>query len=146
MAVQEVLGLRGFSEAVYTGTTALSGGLASSGNGQCGALSGSAVAISLNYGRDFSGQEDPEAYGKRQKKSYELAKKLHDRFITEYGSILCKDVQTKLMGRRFNFWDEKDKEAFLNAGGHVDKCTSVVGNAAKWTVEIILDAEENEEL
>jgi hypothetical protein len=45
----------------------------------------------------------------------------------------------KLFGRTFNLMDSKDYEAFIKAGGHVDKCPSVSGNAAKWTVEIILD-------
>jgi hypothetical protein len=65
--------------------------------------------------------------------------KLHDKFINEYGSILCKDIQKKIMGRSFNLWDPKDYEEFEKAGGHTDKCPDVVGKAAEWTVEILYD-------
>ena len=33
--------------------------------------------------------------------------------------------------------DDNDFQEFLRLGGHDDKCTSVVGNVAKWTVEIL---------
>lgn len=39
------------------------------------------------------------------------------RFVQEYGSCLCKDVQKKIFGRSFNFWDEKEKEIFEKSGG-----------------------------
>lgn len=100
------------------------------------------MAISLNYGRDLSGQEDPQAYHDRQKKSFELAKRPHDRFNAEYKSVICKEIQTKLMGRSFDFWKDEDNKAFFAAGGRVDKCPSVVGNGAKWAVGIILEEEE----
>jgi hypothetical protein len=34
--------------------------------------------------------------------------------------------------------DPKEYEEFEKAGAHIDKCPTVSGNAAKWTVEIIL--------
>ncbi|WP_455281762.1 C-GCAxxG-C-C family (seleno)protein [[Eubacterium] cellulosolvens] len=68
-----------------------------------------------------------------------LAKKLHDRFIEEYGSVICKDVQTKIMGRSYDFWNPKEREEFDKAGGHTEKCPDVVGKAAKWTIEILMD-------
>ncbi|MEM3004486.1 MAG: hypothetical protein QXK96_04235, partial [Candidatus Bathyarchaeia archaeon] len=35
--------------------------------------------------------------------------------------------------------DPKDREEFDRAGGHTDKCPDVVGKAARWTVEILLN-------
>ena len=140
MAVQEVLGLDDFSEGVYKASTALSGGQGNTLDGHCGALSGGTMAISLIHGRDFAGQEDPEAYLNRMWKSFALARKLHDRFMEEYGTVICKEIQTKLMGRTFDTWDVREQQAILDAGM---KCRDVVANAAKWTVEIILDEEEN---
>lgn len=98
------------------------------------------MAIGLIHGRDFAGQEDPEAYLNRMWKSFALARKLHDRFMEEYGTVICKEIQTKLMGRTFDTWDVREQQAILDAGM---KCRDVVANAAKWTVEIILDEEEN---
>ncbi len=130
-AVSEVLG-NGGSE-IFKAIDGLAGGLARSTNGTCGALSGGVVAISSRYGR-----EDFPNIGQREK-CMMLAKRLHDRFMEEYGSILCKDIQTKIMGRSYNFWDPKEREEFNKAGGHTDKCPDVVGRAAKWTAEILLD-------
>lgn len=64
--------------------------------------------------------------------------------MEEYGGVVCKDVQTSVLGRSYNFWDDDEREEFFAAGGRVDKCPSVVGNASKWAVEIILDAEAEE--
>ncbi len=130
-AFSEVLGKR--NEEIFKAIDGLAGGLGRTGNGTCGALSGGVAAISQRYGRE----EFPNL-GQREK-CMTLSKKLHDKFIEEYGSILCKDVQTKIMGRSYNLWDPKEREEFNKAGGHTDKCPDVVGKAAKWTVEILLD-------
>lgn len=130
-AVSEVLGKR--SDEIFKAIDGLAGGLGRTGNGTCGALSGGVATISRRYGRE----EFPNL-GQREK-CMTLSKKLHDRFIEEYGSILCKDIQTKIMGRSYNFWDPKEREEFNEAGGHTDKCPDVVGKAAKWAVEILLN-------
>jgi C_GCAxxG_C_C family probable redox protein len=129
-AVSEVLGMN--DRETFKAIDGLAGGLARSGNGTCGALSGGVAAISRRYGR-----EEFQNLGEREK-CMALAKKLHDKFMAEYGSIICKDIQTKILGRSYNFWDPKDREEFDRAGGHTDKCPDVVGKAARWAVEILL--------
>ena len=118
---------------IFRAIDGLAGGLGRTTDGTCGALTGGVAAISIRYGR-----EDFPNLGQREK-CMTLAKKLHDRFIEEYGSVICKDVQTKIMGRSYDFWNPKEREEFDKAGGHTDKCPDVVGNAAKWTVEILMD-------
>jgi len=130
-AVNEVLGVE--TGSVFKAIDGLAGGLGRSGNGTCGALAGGVASISHRYGR-----EEFRNLGQREK-CMELAKKLHDRFMEEFGSIVCKDVQKKIMGRSFNFWDPKEREEFDRAGGHTDKCPDVVGKTARWTVEILLE-------
>ncbi|WP_455277522.1 C-GCAxxG-C-C family protein, partial [[Eubacterium] cellulosolvens] len=93
------------------------------------------AAISRRFGR----KEFP-TLGTREK-MMELSKKLHDKFKGEYGSILCKDIQTKKMGRSYDFWDSKEREEFDKADGHTEVCPDVVGKAAKWAVEILLEEE-----
>jgi len=113
---------------------ALAGGCALSTQGTCGALSGGLLAIGSIAGRiyeDFS-------KGESRRRVFQYAKKLYDKFIKEYGSPLCKDIQKKIFGRSFNLLDTKDYAEFQKAGAHVDKCPSVSGNAARWTAEIIL--------
>ena len=113
----------------------LAGGTAVSTEGTCGALVGGLLAIGLVTGRTY---EDFSA-GYRKRRVFYYAKKLYDKFVEEYDSPLCKDVQKKIFGRSFNLLDPKDYDEFEKAGGHIDKCTSVSGNAAKWAAEIILD-------
>lgn len=130
-AVSEILGKE--SKEIFRAIDGLAGGLGRTTNGTCGALTGGVAKISQRYGR-----EDFPNLGQREK-CMTLAKKLHDRFIEEYGSVICKDVQTKIMGRSYDFWNPKEREEFDKAGGHTDKCPDVVGKAAKWTVEILID-------
>jgi hypothetical protein len=75
------------------------------------------------------------------RRGMQAAKALCVRFIQEYGSILCPQVQSKIFGRSFNLQDPADWKAFEDAGAHSDpsKCMSVVGNAARWTLEILID-------
>lgn len=114
---------------------ALAGGTSLSSRGTCGALVGGLLAISSIVGREY----DDFKAGKNKRRVFKYAKILYDRFISEYGSLLCCDVQKKLFGRSFNLLDKKEYEEFEKAGAHVDKCPSISGNVAKWTVELILD-------
>lgn len=114
---------------------ALAGGTALSTEGTCGALVGGLLAISSLVGRSYVDFKD----GKKKRRVFKYAKKLYDRFVEEYGSPVCKDVQKKIFGRSFDLLDPKESEEFEKAGAHVDKCPSVSGNVARWTAEIILD-------
>lgn len=132
-AVSETLG-NGSAE-IFKAMDAFAGGLGRSGDGTCGALSGGVAAISCRYGRaDFGNTENSG-----RERGMLLAKRLHDRFLEEYGGILCKDVQRKIMGRSYRLCDPKEREEFIAAGGHSDKCPDVVGKAAKWTVDLLTE-------
>jgi len=135
-ALQKVFQIK--SEELFSTSFALGGGLANTCEGTCGALAGGAMIISYFYGR----RRVEFFKGISNKKANYLTKKLYDIFIQEYGSCLCKDVQKKIFGRSFNFWDEKEKELFEKSGGHIDKCPTVVAKAAKWTAEIIFQEME----
>lgn len=143
LAIQEVLRIDQICyEAIFKGLTGLGGGVGRTAEGNCGALTGGCLAIGLIYGRDMIGQEDQESYYVRQEKAFELCQRLYDKFMEEYETIYCKNIHQRLFGRTFDLWDPKDQEAFEAAGSYVDKCTNVVGNGAKWTVEIILNEKE----
>jgi C_GCAxxG_C_C family probable redox protein len=115
--------------------TGLAGGGALCGQGTCGALVGGIMAIGLVFGRDREGYKSR----KRASRAYKAAKKLHDRFMEEFGGVICKDVQKKIFGRSFDLLDREEYRIFEEMGGHTDKCTDVVGKAAMWTADIILD-------
>lgn len=133
-AIQDVFG--GIDDEVFKAGHALAGGVGLSTNGTCGALSGGVMALCCKHGRPRGNFANG-----RYLKSHQLAKKLYDRFVQEYGSCICRDVQKKILGRSFDMWDAKDYEEFGRAGGHKDKCPSVAGNVAQWAAEILLQAE-----
>ncbi|MEM1585935.1 MAG: C-GCAxxG-C-C family protein [Candidatus Bathyarchaeia archaeon] len=132
-AIYEVFNLKG-TEIVIKSAHALAGGLGLSGNGTCGALSGGVLALGIFFGRRLEDMDKG-----RFMKSHIKAKELYDKFVREFGSCICKDVQTKIFGRSFNLWDPDDYKKFEEMGGHRDKCTDVVGKVAKWTVEMLLE-------
>ncbi len=126
--------LRMWNEDVFKAASGLADGLGLTGDGSCGALVGASMVIGYLFPRerkDFADIFKPM-------KAYALVKKLHDRFVEEYGSCRCHDIQMKLMGRTFDLWNpEEMKEAI--SSGMIEHCSRVVGNTAKMAVEIILE-------
>ena len=123
------------SPEIIKASDALAGGTALSTQGTCGALVGGLMAISIVVGRTY---KDFSA-GKQRRRVFQYSKKLYDKFIKEYDSIICKDLHKKLFGRNFDLMNKDDYIDFERMGAHVDKCTSVSGDAARWTAEIIID-------
>jgi C_GCAxxG_C_C family probable redox protein len=123
----------GISDDVFKAATGLGGGVGLTGN-TCGALAGGVMVLSAFLGREYEDFPDPDGI---RFESFKLAKELVERFEAEYGSAKCMQIQTKIIGRFYDIWTER--EAFLAAGGHDDKCTSVCANAARWVFEILSD-------
>ena len=132
-AVKKALG--NISDDVFKAATGLAGGLGLTGN-NCGALTGGIMVLSVYMGREFDNFSDPERI---RFESFRLTRKLIERYMTEYGSLNCQDIQTRIMGKYFNLRDEKEYSEFIAAGGHDDKCPSVCGKAARWVVEILIE-------
>ncbi len=113
--------------------------------GVCGNVCGGIAAMGLRYG---VGREDfvkkPEIGFFSFTKIMTTTKVLREKFVEEYGSYLCDDIQTKLFGKcvmptspeeleTFSKMDPKELETFY------EKCSSVTENAAGWTVAVILE-------
>ena len=67
---------------------------------------------------------------------------LYEKYIAEYGTIICPHIQTQLYGRHFYLRDEAEKARFEQAGGHGDSrksCCHIVGNASRWVMEILIE-------
>ncbi|MFC1494079.1 C-GCAxxG-C-C family protein [Thermodesulfobacteriota bacterium] len=120
------------------------GGHAGCSTGTCGAVVGGTIVLDYYLGRPADllsatseNQEGHDALKSAMEVSGVFCKKFQDR----YGSIICPDVQEKLFGRSFNLQDPSDWNAFIDAGGHTDssKCMSVVGHAARWVLEVLID-------
>ena len=136
-AVTDVTGER--DDQVFRAASGLAGGLGLSSHGSCGALTGGIMAISSRYGRQRNQFDDIEGV---RFKCFEISRRLVDRFESEYGSSRCGDVQTGLMGRAFDLSDPTERNEFIREGGHDSHCPTVVGNVAKWTVEILQKEEQ----
>jgi C_GCAxxG_C_C family probable redox protein len=140
-ALREILG---FEDILVKVASSSCGGQAGFSAGACGGVIGGTIVLDYYLGRPAdmvsSVQMNPEGMAKLAR-GMEAAQILGRRFIQEYGSILCPGIQSKIFGRPFNLQDPADWKAFEEAGGHSDpsKCMSIVGNAAQWTLEILIE-------
>jgi hypothetical protein len=133
-AIQDALGIR--DDAVFKAGSGLTAGGGVSCEGSCGGFIGGVLVMSSVFGR-----RRERWHGDKEEKdcAHRMARALLDRFNREYGSNLCKAIHCRIFGREFDLRDSSDREAFERLGAHGDKCTSVVGKAAAWATELILE-------
>lgn len=132
-ALQETLGPR--DDSLFRAGSGMAGGIGIHCDGVCGGYSGGVMQLSRMFGRTRERIADGEAMDLTNR----LASKLHGKFIEEYGSVICRDIHQRIFGRTFDLWNPEDAKAIEAAGSHVDKCTTVVGNASAWAAEIALE-------
>jgi C_GCAxxG_C_C family probable redox protein len=136
-SIFEVFGVK--DEGVFKAATGMSDGVGLTGDGHCGAISGGTMAIGYFFGRSI---EDSDKIMK-QVKACRLAKKLHDEFVEKYGTCRCADLQKKLIGRFYNLYDPMEMKAAVDVG-MPEKCATLVGEAARMAVRIIIEERERE--
>lgn len=131
-AIFDSLGI--WNDDVFKAASGLADGLGLTGDGSCGALVGASMVIGYLFGRDRENFKDMY----KPMKSYTLVKKLHDKYVKEYGSCRCYDVQMNKLGRTYNLWNADElKEAFKS--DMMKHCSELVGNVAKLATKIILN-------
>lgn len=134
-ALQDALDIR--NDDIFKAATGLAGGGGGAIDGSCGSYAGGVLILGLLLGRDRDNFGDLEGIGFR---NFELVRKFRDKYIQEYGSVLCPHIQTKVLGRPYYLIDPDEFKKFEDAGGHGDKgCPEVVGKAARWMAELILE-------
>ncbi|MBZ5496503.1 MAG: C-GCAxxG-C-C family protein [Acidobacteriia bacterium] len=109
----------------------------------CGALLGCIMAMGLACGReDFADTiyPQPEVVDETYQlpRSLMLIRGFYQRFIQEFGSWSCRDLQIRIFGRSFETVILEEEERFHLAGGHT-ACVSLVGRAARLAAETILE-------
>lgn len=140
-ALQEILG---FEDVVVRVATSSCGGQAGFSMGACGGVVGGTIVLDYYLGRPAdmlsATQTVPQSFEVLER-AVETSRSLGEKFVQKYGSILCPKVQIEIYGRSFNLQDPDDWEALEKAGAHSDptKCMSVVANAARWTLEILIE-------
>jgi C_GCAxxG_C_C family probable redox protein len=133
-AIHDTLNIR--DDSVFKAGTGLAAGGGLTGIGVCGGYAGGVMVISQLSGRERSNFADHEEV---RIKSFALARKFLELYVQELGSIICRDIQMHRFGRPYYIADPEDFQKFEEAGGHVDKCTDVVGKASRLAVKFILD-------
>ena len=131
--------MTGHTEPVlFQAASGLSAGIGINGDGSCGGYTGGVLFMSSLIGRRLD-RIPIDTDRPAQLKSYEMAQKLHDKFIESYGSVTCADIHKRIFGKSYCLREQGVSEAFEEAGAHVDKCTTVVGNACSWVAEILIE-------
>jgi C_GCAxxG_C_C family probable redox protein len=130
------------NDAVFRSASGLATGVGLTGKGHCGGLTGGVMVLSQIYGRELDKIADPE---RKREHAFRLGKKMVQKFLDEYNTVICREIQTKLMGRSFDLWDPAQKKQFEEAGGHEWACTTVIGKSVQWATALIL-AERRKEI
>jgi hypothetical protein len=118
---------------LFPGISMLTAGVCMTGEGTCGAVTGSALAFGLALGVPMdSGDADAE-----RKVAIAFRDTLMKKYYRKYGSILCKDVQRKFFGKAWNLADDEMTHEFLEI---TRGCT--IMQTAAWATGIILDEKE----
>ena len=137
-AIQDSLGIR--NDAVFKAGSGLTAGGGLSCEGSCGGFTGGVMVMSSVFGRCRQKWDND-----RNEKdcAHRMAGALLNRFKQNYGSHICRKIHQCLFGRDFDLKVAAQRGDFEKLGAHVDKCTSVVGEAAAWAVELILEELSN---
>jgi len=133
-AIQDALEIQ--NDEVFRAGSGLTAGGGISCEGSCGGYTGGVMVMSSLFGRRRE-KWDNDQHNKDC--AHIMAKTLLDKFNQKYGSNICRMIHRRIMGREFNLKDPNEREMFETSGAHVDKCTSVVGTAAGWGAELILE-------
>lgn len=125
-------------ETIFQSASGFSGGMAICGDGVCGGYAGGIMFMGSRVGRRYQQMmEDGDKLA--QYASYDMAQRLHDRLVSTYGSVICRDIHTQIFGRDYCLRTKAVREDFEAAGAHTTKCTNVVGTACAYVAEILFD-------
>ncbi len=132
-AIEDALGVH--DDGVFRSASCFGAGIGKLGDGSCGGYLGATMAIGHLFGRPRDKfDDDPET----MEIVNQAAVALHRQFLVTYGSVACRSIQEKVLGRPYDLWNPAERAAFEEAGGHRDKCPGVVANAAQWGAQLIL--------
>lgn len=123
------------NSALFKAATSFSGGMASTIEGPCGPLMAGVMVLSYFFGRSREDFSDIALL----RRPGPLVRAYWEKFKSTYGGETCREVQVHLFGRAYHFLDGDEYRRYEEAGGHLDKCPAVVGQASAWLAELLLD-------
>jgi len=128
LAIQEVCELR--DDLLSKASVGLSGGVGGMGSA-CGALTGTALALGIKYGRDVSVLEGPEEEAiEIELAAFEPVVKLFKWFEREFGSTICREIQKSFMGTELSDSVPWQKE-WMEELGISEHCAQIVAKTAR---------------
>ncbi|MFZ5645909.1 MAG: C-GCAxxG-C-C family protein [Bacillota bacterium] len=134
-AFHEVLGL---DDSVVKVSTSLCGGVALQSIGTCGALSGGIMVLDYFFGRTVKEVQERDSFPILL--AQQVAKELFAKFLTKYHTVICMGIIIQYYGRPYYFEDPDDAQELLELGTHsAEKCGGIVGQVARWVMEILIE-------
>jgi len=128
LAIQEVCGMK--DDVMAKASIGLAGGVGSM-RSACGALTGSALALGMKYGRDVSYLKGPaEKAIEVEHAALEPVARLAKWFEREFGSITCRDIRKAFMGTELNREIPWQKQWMEELGIH-EHCSKIVARTAR---------------
>lgn len=128
LAIQEVCGMK--DDVMVKASIGLAGGVGGM-RSVCGALTGSALALGMKYGRDVSYLKGPaEKAIEVEHAALEPVTKLAKWFEREFGSIDCRDIRRAHMGTELNREIPWQKQWLQELGIH-EHCSKIVAKTAR---------------
>jgi len=147
-ALQEEFGIGDLES--FKSATVLAGGVADRGE-TCGALIGALMGLGLVIGRQK--MEDELTFSNALDACQDLIERFKEGLQKHFGfkkkleNTLCKDIQERIYGRSFSSRDEKEEQAFLDAGGHTEKgCLTTCAIAAEVAAQKLLKLKRSKPL
>lgn len=106
----------------------------------CGAVTGSLMALGLEFGRDRENLNNWQAYID----SLHPSRKFCRLFENELGSTMCDEIVADKFGRRFDLADPVEAMQWLNCGAH-EKCGEVISIGVCIAANIIFKSRDKKQ-
>ena len=138
LALQRNLNLGG-GDKLALASAPLSGGVGLMGE-VCGTLTGSLMAIGLAMG-PYGGEDLNEPVGFYR--SLAAGKLFYQRFLEQEGSVLCRHLQSRILGRYYPIMEPAGYQGIIDRDVY-PKCAELVGRVARLAAEFILEQQDKQ--
>ena len=106
-------------------------------SGTCGTYSCSQLAIGLKYNPTLEDDlADPALFDAKVQPKFIG---FRDKFLAEFGTTLCPEIQKQVFGRGYYYTNPEDAAAYFQITDHHIKCADVVEKAARMCAEFLLE-------
>jgi len=137
-----LIGLKAYfdfiSDDIIRASMSLCGG-GGGASGSCGTYTCALLAVGLKYNASLEQELENEAL---QAVGAAKFQELRERYLKEFGTTLCPEIQKQIYGRSYIFTNEEDRELYGQIADHNEKCAIVVEKAARLVAEMLLEDAE----